>query len=465
MKLKHAFSFISLFFVSLALSAQLDLPLFDISKIQYKGAFRIPASTYGASSINYSEGPIAYNAANHSLYVVGHDHHQGIGEFSIPELIVGEIAELNMSINLQPFVQHLGIADCGPSQGIDQIGGMMMIDGALYVNAYEYYDANGSVTNTTMIIDDPTQLSSTSVRGFFNFEGGAGHTSGWMSSIPLPWRDSLGGSHITGQSSGIPIISRTSVGPSAFSFTPLSPEAGCEVEMIPTNRLLDFSLANPLHSDLSNDSGFNDLWTHLSRATYGMIVPGTKTYLTIGSTGGHKSGVCYKCEQDNENLCGGYCPPEASDRDQYYWLWDLTDLLAVKNGEMEAHDVRPYDYGPFHTPFESVTKQIGGGTFDTATSTLYLSLQRADTEQGTYSRPPIIVAYDLSNLDCLTFVNVSTSNVYNGMSINASALISSDAIVSQTRVDWYSSIGLDVFIPFEVAESSEFNFFIRNCDQ
>ena len=167
---------------------------------------------------------------------------------------------------------------------------------------------------------------------------------------------------------------------------------------IPTIKLLDFSLSNPLHNDLRNDSGTNDLWTHLSRVTYGFVAPGTDTYVTIGYSGGHESGVCYKCQQKNTtNTCGGYCSIDAFDRYTYYWLWDLNDLLVVKNGTMNSYDVRPYEYGKLILPF--TTTNIGGGTFDPTTGLLYLTAQRADREQGQYANPPIVLVYKIINLD------------------------------------------------------------------
>jgi hypothetical protein len=39
----------------------LELPLFSIGNFQYEGAFRVPANTYGSSSLNYSQGPIVFS--------------------------------------------------------------------------------------------------------------------------------------------------------------------------------------------------------------------------------------------------------------------------------------------------------------------------------------------------------------------------------------------------------------------
>jgi hypothetical protein len=377
-----------------------DLPLLSLEHIQYEGAFRLPTGTFGESSLDYSEGPLEYNAANNSIFIVGHNHQQAIAEFAVPDIVNSDaLGDLNMAdAPVQDFSTILGRPSGGNTQEINTIGGMELVTGAggaqLLVNAYEYYDAPGDNTHSTLVIRDAGDLAGSQVDGYFQFEGGAGHTSGWISPIPSEWQSILGGTHITGQSSGIPIISRTTVGPSAFAFAPRDIVGTGSVPVpVPTVKLLDFSLDHPLHTDLSNDSGGNDLWTHLSRATYGLVVPGTRTYATFGYSGGHESGVCYKCTQNNGNLCGGYCAPDAGDYYQYYWLWDVYDLVSVKNGEMNSYDVRPYGCGEFATPFETSEHQIGGGTFDPASGLLYLTVQRADRDQGTYANPPVVIVY------------------------------------------------------------------------
>ncbi len=374
-----------------------DLPLFDINELAYEGAFRVPASSFGNSSMNYSQGPICYNSKNHSIYIVGHAHHQEVAEFEIPGIINSEeLSDLNMADPpLQTFVPFLDSTTDGNPENIDRIGGMFYYKAAneekLILNAFEYYDAAANNTLTTIIVNEADDLSNSSVDGYLKFEGGAGHTSGWISPVPLEWQDTLESNYITGQSSGQPIIARFSVGPSAFGFK--LDDLLDMTDPIPTNKMLDFDLANALNSDLFNESLTNDLWTHLSRATYGFIVPGTRTYATLGYSGGHASGVCYKCEQNNGVVCGGYCAIDTSDYDQYYWLWDMNDLLEVKAGNLNSYDVVPYDYGVFETPFQNEHKEIGGGSYDPISGNLYLTIQKADNGQSTYANPPVIVVY------------------------------------------------------------------------
>ncbi|MCK0131412.1 T9SS type A sorting domain-containing protein [Flavobacteriaceae bacterium F08102] len=377
-----------------------ELPLLQIDDLVYEGAFRLSAAEFGESNLNYAQGPIAYNKTNHSLYIVGHSHDQAIAEFSIPELVKSsDINALKMVAQpLQNFTPVLNKASGGNPQGLDRIGGLFATTyngtPALVVNAYEYYDAPADNTQTTLTIQQANDLEAAQFSSFKTFTGGAGHTSGWISPVPTDLISVMGGTHITGQSSGIPIISRASVGPSAFAVD----LADVFTEnTVPTQKLLDFSLTHPLHADLSNTNGTNDIWTHLSRVVYGFIVPGTRTYITLGNSGGHSSGVCYKCTQNNGNLCGGYCAPDAEDYAQFYWLWDLNDLLDVKHGTKAAHEVRPYAFGAFETPFAENAWGLGGGSYDESSGILYVSLLNGDQHQGTYSRPPLILAYKVGS--------------------------------------------------------------------
>jgi hypothetical protein len=379
-----------------------ELPLLSIRDFKYAGAFRLPAQEFGPSSLNYAQGPIAVNPDRNSLFIVGHAHHQAVAEFAIPELVDSiDLAELNMADDpLQPFAPILSSASGGNPQNNNKIGGILYLHGQsgpeLLVNAYEYYDAPGDNTLSMLAVRDADDLANSEVDGYFQVQGGPGHTAGWMSPIPEPWSTVLGGSYLTGNSSGMPIISRSSVGPSAFLFDPMDIVGKTTVSSpISTDKLLDFSLANPLHDDLSNESRENDLWNHLSRAVYGVIIPETSTYAVFGYSGGIESGVGYKIVQDNGHQSGGYSSFTADDNYHFYWLWNVNDLVRVQAGELQSHEVRPYEYGTFQTPFEGPSHKLGGGAFDTSSGRIYLTAQGADRDQGEYSNPPVVMAYEI----------------------------------------------------------------------
>ncbi len=329
---------------------------------------------------------------------MGHAHHQAIAEFAIPEIVNStELGDLKMvRAPVQPFARVLEKPSGGNPEKNNRIGGLLCLQAAdglrLLVNAYEYYDGPANNQTSMLVIRDAEHLADSPVDGYFALSGGPGHTAGWMSPIPPEWQTALGGKYLTGHSSGIPIIGRTSVGPSAFVFDPqevlAATSAGTPIHTI---RLLDYDLKHPLHKDLSNSTRQNDLWTHLSRVTYGIIIPGTRTYATFGYSGGHESGIGYKIIRDDGKQTGGYSSYKVKDNYHYYWLFDVEDLVRVRQGRMQPYQVRPYEYGVFRSPFSSSSIQIGGGSFDPKTGRIFLTALKADRQQGQYENPPIVM--------------------------------------------------------------------------
>ena len=333
-----------------------EFPRLTITNLHYVGAFRLPAKELAASSLNFAQGPISFNPDRQSLFIVGHAQHQAIAEFAIPELTRSdEPSELKIAAPIQPFSRVLDRPAAKNPDNNDRIGGLLFLSGPdgpeLLINAYEYYDAPGDNTLSLLALRNANDLAGSRIDGYFELAGGPGHTAGWMSPIPAPWQAALGGRFVAGHSSGIPIISRTSVGPSAFVFNPSDVVGKATVPTpISTTVLLDFSLNHPLAADLSNRSRKNDLWNHLSRAVYGLIIPGTRTYATFGHSGGNESGVGYKNLRDDGSRSGGYSTYAVKDNYLYYWLWDVDDLVLVKQGRKKPYRVRPYEYGIFETP-------------------------------------------------------------------------------------------------------------------
>ena len=382
-------------------AAQLDpysLPLASIEDFEFIGGFRIPAKQYAGTSFNYAKGVI--EQSGNSLFMVGHEHHDMIAEFAIPELVNSEvISELIMADDpIQLPVSVLGASSSGNSQSIDDITGLEVINNRLIINAKEYYDAPADNSHTTLIADNAFGLASSEIGGYYELRGAA-HAGGWLSPIPAEWQAVLGGDYMTGYSSGDPIISRLSVGPSAFvvKSTEFS-RVNAGDRDIRTTKLMDFSLRRPLHEDLFNESRNNDLWTHTSNAVYGFIVPGTRTYATFGHTSGITSGVGYKVTQDDGSLCPGYCSNLKADQSNYYWLWDVKDLASVKQRRKISSSIKPYAYGKFDVPYQTngTINRIGGASFDEATGTLLFSVLMADTEQGEFTNPPVIAGYQLN---------------------------------------------------------------------
>lgn len=419
---------------SIYLTAQTNLPLVEIGSLEYQGAFIIPPDDFGESSANYVAGTIEYNSANNSIFLAGFRKHGSIAEFAIPELVNStEVSELNTAIVLQDFKRILNKTPDNNPQGIDVITGMKFFNNKLIVNTLEFYDAPADNTHTTVVVENPESISTSAINGYYEFEGAA-HFSGWISSIPKEWQKLLGEGYLAGNSSKYPINARHSMGVSAFAFNPLSLNENPS-GVIPTTTLLDFKLANPMYEDYSfyenaNHNlievngptppghtfeeadavvGTNNMWTEESNAIYGFIIPGSRTYMTIGSSGGHNSGIGYKATPYNQAVdppktCPGPCPYDSNDYYNYYWLWDVNDLIAIKNGTLNSFDARPYSFGEFDAPFQTDLfnnipefHPIVGGSFDSNSGLLYLTINDGAPINSQYHRNPVIAAYKISS--------------------------------------------------------------------
>lgn len=399
-KIFNQFSIISSLLLSIACIAKADpttLPLFSIEQLEYQGAFRLPTTNIGEANANWASGVIAYNHRNHSLFFAGHAQYQAVAEFKIPELVITDkIDKLKTALPLQGFTRIFKRTTSNPD-ALDRITGMYFDYGRLLINTINFYDAEAKAKNTSLVIHDALNLNQAKDLKFYDLEFGA-RAAGWISPIPAEWRDLLDADIIVGNGNGWPINSRLSIGPSAFK-TNIRNYINADItnEKIRVTPLQYFSINKPLTHDLLNKELKNNLLTELSKPIYGFIVPNTRTYLVIGSSGGHQSGIGYKLKRKHGN-CSGYCTNDPDDLTNYYWLWDVNDWLKVIGGKIKPYDIRPYEYGRLRLQFD-LTKDFNpvvGATFDKFSNCLWLTMGGADSEAGKYNNPPIISAYSLN---------------------------------------------------------------------
>ncbi len=390
------------------------LPRWQWDQIEYAGGFRVMGGKVGEGSnsiLAYSPGVFTIDESTNTLFMVTHDYEQGFGEINVPELTLSnDPSEFKQADSVIQQFQDIYETDRDVTGigGYFRVTGLCKINNQLIVNYMNWYDAPGTETDTTMIFKDASNLKESQLIGPFQLEGKA-HAGGWISLIPNEWQEKLGGTHISGLSQGS-IISRLSVGPSAFVWTPendlLHASEGGALESVAA---LDYSLKYILHdTSIYNQEADgtdnilynrvegkkNDLWTVASSAGYGFIIPGTSTYLVVGHSAGHGPlGLGYKITQDNGHLCGGPCPYVASDHYNYYWLYDVNDLVSVVQGNIEAWEVRPYDYGIFDTIGN--TNTLTGAYYDAEDDLLYIALKNGDPIP-TYDKPPLFLAYHLN---------------------------------------------------------------------
>ncbi len=370
-----------------------------IDDLVYQGAFRISSGDFGGSSVNYAVGTLAYNPDNHSIFIAGHAQQNRIAEFSIPELLMKtNVSDLNISTDaLQDFRNILGAGTTGNPDGINRITGMYYKNGQLIVNAEQWYDAPGNNRDTTLVVRDAANLAASEIAGYYELQGRA-QAAGYISEVPVEWQDKIGSSHITGWSNVYSIVSRYSVGPSLFSFNvnDLLDSTQPFSESVSTTPIMNFPFSGgeylaPGAQQTSTGPTASAVWNTLSRGRYGFIVPNSKTFV-VGSSAGIVGGIGYKIIQDNGNLCGGSCPAIASERYNYYWFFDVDEILDASR----VSEPRPYAYGKWPLPFDNNGQHsIIGATFDGANKLLYIALGGAG-QVGKYDRPPLILGYKIN---------------------------------------------------------------------
>jgi hypothetical protein len=382
------------------LAKDLDISLLNAAlaeqgvALEFAGGFRVNIKKEGNSHSAYAQGTFTLSEDGQSFYMVGHVRQQSIAQYAIPKIINSQkVKDLKITNSaIQPYTKILNRTHTGNKQKLNRITGLRMIEGELFLNAVEYYDANTNATDTTAIIRDPKNLSKSEVDGFFNLNGAA-HAAGWISRLPSDWGKKLDATYLTGFASNYPIVTRNSIGPSAFVYY-LDNLAQTDLTsgLIPATPILDYSMDFPLHK---RDK--NSLWTDVSQAMYGFVIPGTDYYLVIGQSGGHESGIGYKITQNTGRLCGGPCPHDQYDVYHYYWIWNMNDLLDVKKNKSKPHQPRPVHYGQMALPYQPIRGiyEIAGASFDDRQNKLYLLISSADRLQSKYEGAPVMAVFNL----------------------------------------------------------------------
>lgn len=371
------------------------LPRVEQSHISYVGAFRVPnqdGSGNTNNSFGYGGHALGYSAANNSLFYGGHDWYQKLAEIAIPTTISLTSAAGVLQPLRDPTDGRAGQVD----DGTVKLGGTLVYNGRLIVTAYSYYDADGN-QSMSHFASTMNLASGADARGPYPVSGvaNARAKAGYMTEIPNEWRALFGGPALTGQCC-LSIISATSAGPSATVFDP--DDVGAK-SPVPGTTVLFYPLGNAT----TRDGTFkNDIFVQ-SDVVAGVAFPrATRSVLFIGRHG--QGAYCYGPGTDDQSLAGkpsgngldNWCyDPSSSSKGTHafpyvhqIWAYDATDLIAVKDGERQAWDVRPYAVWRLNEMDSSGSAGIRGAAFDPAGGRLFV------TEE--YGENPVVHVYRIT---------------------------------------------------------------------
>jgi hypothetical protein len=356
--------------------------------MKYVGGFKLPKGSAGKGKnahFAFSPGVIAYDADRNSFYAASHGYMKAISEVSNPGLTDSvDLSTFPRAKYVQNFRTVLDGLPSGNPDKVGVLGGLYAEKGNILYTAYEFYDADCSVRDVFGVLKDNNDLATSALTGLFETGNGA-HTAGWVSPIPEEFQKALKGTHVIGCGKSQSIAGRWPLRPTAFSFNGSDVFGKEKLEdPLKVTRIMDGSLKNPLPAEMWHNA--------LDEAYYGIIVPGTKTYVCFGGRGGMHSKIGYKITTDDGRVAGGYAAQDDDDHYMYYWMFKIEDLVKAAQGKLDPVKVLPYEHGKLPLPFPSPNngRPIGGGSYDSKTETVYLCLKDRD-QASRYSNLPIFI--------------------------------------------------------------------------
>jgi hypothetical protein len=355
--------------------------------LEYVGAFRVPGGKLGDSTFDYGGTALAFNAANNSLFVVGHDHHQAVAEVKIPDSVVdsGKLSDLPTAKVLQPFASVFPRIPNLTLKDHPKIGGLMVVEGRLIGTVYEFYDAECKAVESHFRLDS-LDLPSAKAEGLFRVGTlGGGFVGGYMAPVPAEWQEKLGTRYVTGQAA-LSIIGRTSSGPAAFGFDPKN----LGRNTTPITPLVYYPLKTPLARTDAKSPYFNGC-TLINGIFF---VPGSRTVLFFGSHGTGEIGYGEAAKFNDQMRTSKGFHSRDGKYEYQVWAYDVLDLVAVKERKKQPWQIKPYAVWHLHFPIDDGAKRIGGVAFDLGAGRLYVS--QLGGEKGQFEVMPLIHVFKLA---------------------------------------------------------------------
>jgi hypothetical protein len=354
------------------LRSQTALPtrLVQAGDLVHQGSFTIPnmqeAEVHSSGmrlDCEYAQGVITFNPANNSLFLVCHDWSQSVAEIGIPGM--GGTASV-----LQAPREALGgrIGQINPGDpNSKKIGGLHVIGDRLVVAAYSFYDGSGSATSSHFVRS--VNLGSSGVTGPFRVGSlNPAFYAGYFAPIPTAWQGALGGAVLNGQCC-LSIISRTSFGPSVSVVNPSDLTAG--VNGTPATMLVGYPEA---HQTLAGWSSTGPLFNGTTLVRGVLLPEGTASVLFFGRHG--MGAFCYgegsECGDPEDSSKGNHAYPY----EPRVWAYNANDLAAVRAGQKQPWDVKPY--ATWRLPAAFKGSRVSGVATDPATGRIFIAENYGD---------------------------------------------------------------------------------------
>jgi hypothetical protein len=338
----------------------------------YAGSFGVPHGAVLRSSagngFDYGGTAPAFNPVNGTLFLLGHVYDQQTAELNIPAVLGTSAESIPTATVRTPFVDalegHLQDVAAGQGDSNTQIAGQLVFKNQLYINPYVYY---GDTTAKSHWRRSPNLTATGTLQGPFAVGPlGPDFYTGYMGLIPAEWQAALGGPVLMGNCC-ISLVARTSLGPSVSALDP----AQFGNATVPASVLLAYPQA---HQTLwvYGTAGTN-IYFNGSTQIKGVVFPaGTSSVLFFGRHG--LGPYCYgdgdECNDPDVSDKGEHAYPYA----YYVWAYDAHDLAAVKAGQKQPWDVRPYAVWSLTLPTpDTHGHHIGGVAYDPATGRIFVS--------------------------------------------------------------------------------------------
>ena len=340
-------------FVSTRVAGQAPSRLIQQSTLVELGTFTMPADPEGRG-FEWGGTALAYNTANDSLFIVGHDWDQLIAEVTIPPL--GGTASILQP--LQDPAEGRGVGDSDT-----QIGGSLVHGGRLWFTKYIYYDAEAA--QTASHFNRPLDLATTGQVVGPQTIGplAAGFVSGYLGRIPAEWQARLGGPVLTGNCC-LSILSRTSYGPAASAWTPGQTTSTPLVYYTIDHQTLGTYGAPGSHPQFNGTTRIK-----------GIAFPeGTDSVLFFGRTGigPDRYGDADECGDPANPYRGEHAYPYR----MYVWAYDAHDLEAARAGTLQPWQVEPY--AVWDLGIDGTSEFSGHAAYDPATARIFVSEVRGN---------------------------------------------------------------------------------------